>query len=303
VQSLEAGETSLAELDAVKPGWVRRLVLPRFLRKPVRMVLKLRPPRYLGLKGMAALFVATLVAGTVLGGHSLTVVGALTAWGGLAIDGVQITGQSETSEVDVLHALAIDDYPSLVTFDVDAARARVEALPWVKQATIKKLYPDTLQVAVTERTPFAIWQHDVVTSLVDGDGRVITDDVGERYSGLPFVAGPGAAAHVQEFVDLVGGVPSLKPLVHAGVLVSERRWNVVLNGGIEIMLPEEDPAGALVAVAALDAQSGLLSKDIAAVDLRSPERLVVRLTDSGIAARDAALKEREKLARKGRENT
>ena len=51
----------------------------------------------------------------------------------------------------MLDRLAIGTYPSLVTFDVDAARARVEALPWVDQATLRKLYPDTLEVAIAER--------------------------------------------------------------------------------------------------------------------------------------------------------
>ena len=289
--------------DAGAPLPRNRLVLPHFLRRPVRALLKLRPPRHIGLKGMLALFVVTAAAGTVIGGHSMEVVSAVTAWGGLGIENVQITGQSETSEVDVLGALAIDQSPSLVTFDVDAARARVEALPWVKHATIRKFYPDGLRIAVTEKTPFAVWQHDGIVSLVDRDGDRIVDDVDDRYSALPFVVGPGAAPRAAEFADLVAGVPELKSRVKAGVLVSSRRWNVVLDNGVELLLPEEDPSGALNAAAALDGQSGLLSRDIAAVDLRLPNRLVVRLTDAGIAARDTMLKEREKLAKKGKANT
>jgi len=304
VQSVRAPSAEIAALEGpLVARWAYHLVLPRILRKPVRMLRRVKLPRYIGIKGMTALFALTVVAGTVIGGHSMTVVAALTSWGGLAIENVQITGQTEISEVDVLNALAIDDFPSLVTFDVDAARARVESLPWVKQASIKKLYPDTLQVSVAERTPFAIWQHDNAVSLVDRDGRVIVDDVGDRYSGLPFVAGDGAAARAGEFADLIAGVPSLKSRIHAGMLVSQRRWSLVLDNSIEIMLPEDDPEGALVAVAALDEQSGLLSRDIAAVDLRNPDRLVVRLTDSGISTRNSALKEREKLAQKARANT
>ena len=64
-----------------------------------------RMPRQLGLKGLISLFLVTAVAGVVVGGHELTFVSALTAWSGLAIDEVKITGQSETSEVDVLDRL------------------------------------------------------------------------------------------------------------------------------------------------------------------------------------------------------
>jgi cell division protein FtsQ len=293
-------------METATGGDSTRVVLPRFLRRPVRMLLRRRwrLPRAVGLKGALALFAATGVTGVLIGGHSMTVAAAVTSWCGLAIQNVQITGQSETSEVEVLNRLALGDYPSLVTFDVDAARSRIEAMPWVREARIKKLYPDTLQIAITERTPYAIWQHDRgVVSLIDKDGKVIIDDVGERYSRLPFVVGDGAEKRAEEYVDLVDGVPELKDRIHAGVLISSRRWNVVLDNGVELLLPEKDPSSALVAVAALDTQSSLLSRDISAVDLRTPDRLVVRLSETGEKARKQALDERIKLARKGAAKT
>ena len=50
-------------------------------------------------------------------------------------------------------------------------------LPWVKRVTIRKLYPDTLQVAISEREPYAIWQHDGRVVLITKDGKVISDHV------------------------------------------------------------------------------------------------------------------------------
>jgi cell division protein FtsQ len=275
-------------------------VLPRFLRGPVRAMSRMewRAPRHFGLKAIAALFLATAATGMVLGDHTRTVISAVTAASGLSIDQVKITGQSETSEVDVLDKLAIGQFPSLFTFDLDAARTRVESLPWIAQATLKKLYPDTLEVAVVERLPYALWQHGDRVSLIDPQGRVITDQIGERYRTLPLVVGPGANARVDEFLDLILAHPDLVPRVRAGVLISERRWNIVLAEAVEIMLPEKDPAAALARVADVDAKSQLLSRDIAAVDLRLPGELVVRLSEAAFLARQEMIKEREKAARK-----
>jgi len=302
VQPVEPGG---AEMEA-GAGDTARLVLPRFLRRPARALMRKnwKLPRAIGLKGTLLLFLTTGVAGVLLGGHATTVAAAVTSWCGLAIENVQITGQSETSEIDVLGQLDLGDYPSLVTFDVDAARGRIESMPWVKEARIKKLYPDTLQIAITERTPYAIWQHaGGIVSLIDKEGKVIIDDVGERYSRLPFVVGDGAETRVAEYADLVNGVPELKNRIHAGVLISNRRWNVVLDNGVELLLPEKDPGSALVAVAALDTQSKLLSRDISAVDLRSPDKLLVRLSETGEKARQEVLDERAKLAKKGAAKT
>jgi cell division protein FtsQ len=286
-------------------GQPRERVLPRFLRRPARAFHRhdWKLPHRFGLNAFLALVVATTVAGAITGGRAITVASAVSAWAGLAITEVKITGQTETSEVVVLDRLDIKDDPSLLTFDVDAARARIELLPWVKQATLKKLFPNTLEVAIAERTPFAIWQHGEELSLVDDLGKVITDAIDDRYAHLPFVVGPGAAERAREFVALIDGQPGLAPRVRAGVLISGERWNVVLDSGVEVMLPIDKAAAALATVATLDAEKKLLSREIAAVDMRLPNQMIVRLDEQGLAARKDMLKEREKLARRQRTNT
>jgi cell division protein FtsQ len=274
--------------------------LPLFLRRSIRALGRAnwQVPRHAGLKALAVFFAATAVAGMTLGGHVTAVVAAVTSWSGLGIESVKITGQSETSELDVLQRLDMGRFPSLVTFDVDGARARIESLPWVSQATIRKLYPDTLEIAVTERTPFAIWQRGPVVSLIDRNGKLISNAVGDRYAQLPMVVGEGAGERAEEFTAMVAEFPALQARVKAGVLVSERRWNIVLGNGVEILLPEEKPEQALARILDLDQAGNLLDRDIVAVDLRIPDRLVVRLSERAKLAREEMLKERDKLAKK-----
>ena len=286
---------------AVRSRASRALVLPRFLRRPVRALnrLDLSLPRAFGAKAMIAMFLATAVAGTVIGGHGMTVVSAVTAWSGFAIQNVRISGQSATSEVDVLKALDIGQYPSLLTLDVEAAQARIEMLPWVKRATLKKLFPDTLDIAIVERQPYAIWQHDGELSLVDAAGKVIVDGVDDGYAGLPRVAGTGAAEKAAAYTALLAKFPAIASRARAGILISEIRWTIVLDNGIELMLPADDPEGALAQIAALDRDHALLSRQIAAIDLRQPGQTIVRLTAEGMVARQAALEERDKAAKRG----
>jgi cell division protein FtsQ len=276
-------------------------VLPRVLRRPVRVLARMEwvAPKRAGLKLAVALYALTGAAGMVIGGHSMAVASAVTAWCGLDIDRVEITGQSETSEVQVLDQLALGDFPSIVTLDVTAARARIESLPWVKEATLRKVYPDKLLIEIKERRPFAVWQREGGFVLIEEGGRIISDRVEARHAGLPLVVGDGAPARAAEFVELLVEFPSLRSQVKAGVLVSGRRWNVVLNNGVELMLPEEDPAGALIQAVALDDGHGVFSREIAAIDMRLPSRLVFRLTPEGAKAREDLLKERAKARKKG----
>jgi cell division protein FtsQ len=146
--------------EGAPPVGRRRLVLPRALRRPARILSRLdwAVPKHTGLKLTVGFLALTGVTGMVMGGHTLTVASAVSAWCGLAIDQVEIKGQSETSEVDVLQKLALGDFPSIVTLDVTAARARIESLPWVSEVTLRKVYPDKLQIERKERNPNAVWQ-------------------------------------------------------------------------------------------------------------------------------------------------
>ncbi len=305
MRAVETKRNGYSEADRDEAGASRRVVLPRFLRRPVRALRRLdwQLPRMAGTKAMAVFAVATGLAGMISGGHANTVAYAVTAFVGFGIENVKITGQSETSEVDVLAALDIGTYPSLLTLELDSARERIEALPWVKQATLKKHFPDGLEIEISEREPYALWQHDGVISLIDESGRVITANVGERYAGMPQVVGEGAAPLAAAYTALLARYPEIETRARAGIYVSGRRWTIVLDNGMQLMLPIENPEAALATVASMEANHAVFSREITAIDLRRPGQLVVRLTEKGLVARKAALKERAKAAQRGRTST
>ena len=71
-------------------------------------------------------------------------------------------------------------------------------------------------------------------------------------------------------------IGTLRPRVAAAVLVRGRRWNVRLAGGIDVRLPEDDPRAAWAQLARMQREHGVLERDVIAIDLRMPDRLVVR---------------------------
>ncbi len=257
------------------------VVLPRPLRRPARFLGRIDfvLPRRFGIKVVAVFLLLIGLYGVVAGGHVKSLFGNLTAAAGLKIDAIRISGQSETAELDVLGRLAIPDHASIVTFDVAAARQRVEQLPWVASATIRKVYPDTLEVDITEREPFALWQRNGAVALIDASGQVLSDYISPRYRDLPMLVGAGAQSEATEILALIAQFPDIRSQLKAATLVSGRRWNLTLNNGVVIMLPEEDPVPALVELEALDQSQQLLSRDIISVDLRLPDRVVVALDE------------------------
>lgn len=262
-------------------------------------------PRGTGTFLVFAFMLASVSYGIVRGGHA-EAVGAQLAeirdaaanTAGFRISSIALTGEKQLTREDILNIAGISGRASLLFLDADAARNRLKANPWIADATILKLFPDRLHIAVTERRAFALWQKDGRVSVISRDGVIVEPFVAPHVAHLPLVVGEGANLRAAEFLTVMGGYPELRDQVHAYVLVADRRWNLRLKNGMDIRLPESEPAEAIEALLALDKDRKLLSRDILAIDLRIRDRVTVRLSDAAAAARAEALKDK-KAKRKG----
>jgi cell division protein FtsQ len=203
---------------------------------------------------------------------------------GFGVDVVTVSGATHMSEARLLSIAGISAKNSLPFFDVAAARARLEADPLVKQASVRKLFPNQIVVEIVERTPYAVWQKDGQVHAIAVDGAPIDDVRDGRYAGLPFVVGDGANTRASEFTMLLDAMEELRPRVEAGVLIGQRRWNLRLKSGIDIKLPEDDPKAAVAMLLRLQRQSRILDRDALALDFRAPDRVFVRMSEEAAAA-------------------
>jgi cell division protein FtsQ len=276
--------------------------VPRLHRQPVwRSAGRLADlPRGAGLLASAAFLVAFGGYGMVLSGKTLEVVNDTTAELGFRVGAVRITGQREVEEVDVLDTLSIRSGQSLFLYDAAAARERLSANPWISNVSVMKLYPDKVRVILEERVPAALWQRTVVdrVEIIDSAGQVITDRLETRFVKLPRVIGEGAQTRVHEIMAILDDAPGVQERVRASMLVSHRRWDLFLDNGVQVMLPADDPAGAVMELERVGMASGLLDRDITIVDMRLPDRMVVRLSDTAKVARDELVAARNKAMKK-----
>jgi len=260
-----------------------------------------RWPRGIGTAGTVAVILASLAYGSVKGDHIPTVVEAFkdvrdaaANAAGFRIVSVALAGQHHISREDVLAAAGVTDTTSLLFLDVEQTRERLKSNPWIADATVLKLYPGELQIGIREREAFALWQKNGQVSVIADDGTVLEPYVAPRLIELPLVVGRGAETRAKEFLALLDRYPDLRASVRATVLVGERRWNLRLNNGIDVRLPETDIAPALERLVALDKEKTLTTRDIVAIDLRLPDRVTVRLSEAAAQARIEAAKDKAK---------
>ncbi|MDJ0948252.1 MAG: FtsQ-type POTRA domain-containing protein [Alphaproteobacteria bacterium] len=195
---------------------------------------------------------------------------------GFSLQDVLVEGRDRTATAALKRALGARHGAPLLTLDLDAAKARIEALPWVRDAALRRLLPDTLHVTLVERTPLARWQRQRKIRIIDADGEVIPVKVAREHKGLPLVVGADAPAHTVALIDLVKSQPILAERVAAAVRKGGRRWDIKLRGGIEVRLPEEDAAVAWRRLAEAERDHAVLARDIVLIDLRIPDRMIVQ---------------------------
>jgi cell division protein FtsQ len=207
---------------------------------------------------------------------------------GFPIAAVTISGEARLREGEILAATGIDARNSLLFLDAAGVRRRLLELPLVKSARVLKLYPDRLVIAIEEREPAALWQHDGKIKVVAADGTAIDELTDGRFLGLPFVVGEGADKRLAQFGALLKQLGDLSQRLKAGVFVAERRWSLIMTNGVEVKLPERDPGAAIETLLRLQREARILDKDIMSIDLRLPQRITIRLTEEGAEARAAA---------------
>jgi cell division protein FtsQ len=281
---------------------------PVINRAPHRLILLIE--RYTPNRAGIALTVLMLLGsagfGIVKGGHldEMTAAlsdarNALANSAGFRITTVAINGRKQLSQDEVLAIGGVNGRSSLLFLDAATVRDRLKANSWIADATILKLYPGQLQIDIVERSAFALWQQDGRLSVIADDGAVLEPYVSRRFVSLPLVVGKGADVRARDFLALLDRYPQVRSATKAAIFVGERRWNLRLKDGLDIRLPENDVGNALATLSKLDKEERLFSRDIVAVDMRLPDRLVVQLSDDAGKARDELFKDKKTKKKAG----
>ncbi len=219
-------------------------------------------------------------------GRQITAIGdslyAASARAGLGVQDVLVEGRKRTEREAILATLGLARGTPILTFDPHLAKARLEALPWVRESTVERRLPDTVFLRLREREPMALWQYQGKLAVIDGDGRVIPGAQATAFATLPLLVGEDAPRNAVALLAILDSEPALRGQVTAAMRVQGRRWNVRLDNGIDVRLPETDAAAAWAELARLQSSHALLQRDVVTIDLRLPDRLVVRTAPGAV---------------------
>lgn len=238
--------------------------------------------------GQGALAVAVVAGGAAFWQWRGVAGEAVTAYvaeaTGAVVEKIVVTGAVYTGKDDLQTALGLKKGDSLVGFDAGAARERIEQLPWVRLASVDRMLPDRVNVMIYEHVPLARLVAEGTIWVINKDGERIVADTDNAFPGLPLLQGEGAAEHANELFAHLANWPQLLSQLREAQWVGERRWDLRFVSGVVVQLPEQDKdfgtEQALPLLAKLEEARHVLTLNAGEVDLRLPDRVVLRLPET-----------------------
>jgi len=196
---------------------------------------------------------------------------------GLGLNEVTVTGQHRTLDRDIYDRLQLGGHRSVWLVDTEAARARVETLPWVQSASLKRVFPDRLHVDIQERRPRAVWSDGSRSALIDASGRILGAPTDGVWPSLPVVFGAGAPHHADAIIRATSRLAALRGKVTVFEWSANRRWTLHLKSGQKILLPAHGQSLALVQMTKGRPGRRLIDTKFETLDLRIASQAAITL--------------------------
>lgn len=194
---------------------------------------------------------------------------------GFAIKNVTINGQKYTSSQSIAKILKIKAGMPIYAISLSDYKAKIESLPWVKEAIIERVLPNNIHISVIERRPIALGQKERKLYIIDEDGEIINEKNVTPFLSLPVIIGDGAEIYANSLISMLKDDPELFKKISSIIHISERRWNIRFDNDLEIKLPEENMDIAWKKVIELYKRNELFLPENSVIDLRIPKKIFV----------------------------
>lgn len=193
---------------------------------------------------------------------------------GIALKTVNFKGRFDHLSPDVLQTVASRVVQgNFFTGDVKTVRTEFEKLPWVRSASVRRVWPDRLEVTLEEQVPLAYWGTDALLNTHGEIFRAPYNDPLPRFAGPPGSEREVTQAY-QEFSAILKPVELMPEEV---VLSARRAWQVKLGNDMVLELGRVDMAERLARFVAVSKLVPELAGRRGRIDLRYPNGFALKL--------------------------
>ena len=169
---------------------------------------------------------------------------------------------------DVQHAFGeLEHIGTFMSQDIGVLQDSLEALPWVSVVSIRKQWPDTIKVFLTEYQAAAIWNGNM---LLNENGQVFNGDIGLLKGDRVKLYGPEGTSQevIAKWRQITPLINSLGLTVTSLVLNERRSWQIILDNGIRLELGKDSLDERVERFISLYNELGSKANQVSYIDLR-----------------------------------
>ena len=192
---------------------------------------------------------------------------------------INVTGVN-FSNTQKIKEISFEKGKSLFTFDLKIAAEEIKNLNWIKKVNIKKSFPNTLNIFVTENDPFALLLKDQKVYLIDIDGELIIEENEDAIleSQLLLLSGIDSEINLPNLISNLNiHYPEILFSVKEMEFIERRRWNLIFSNKLIVKLPESNIGKSLENLKKLIERDKILKSNIIEVDLRINDRAIIKI--------------------------
>ena len=180
-----------------------------------------------------------------------------------------------TKTEEILSAIHVNPGIPMSQINLDEMRQTIERLPWIRSAVVERYWPNHIKITIKEKVPLALWQNNQKYRPLDEFAEVIPTTE-KLPADLLLVVGSDAPKHLLSLLENLQQVPEIDQYVRSATRIGERRWNLKLFDGLEILLPEENILEALIRLDTRNKNEQILKRQIASIDLRTHGKVILK---------------------------
>lgn len=184
-------------------------------------------------------------------------------------------GNEHVPDVLLLKASGLKYKTNILLPNLHEIKTKLENISWIKSAIIQRKFPNEIYIRISERTPIAILQSKYKLYLIDSEGIVLEHDGIGNFNNLPIVVGEGAETEANYLLQCLEKFSKIRKQLVFAIRIGKRRWNIKINRGIVVKLPERGITQALQILEEISDSNGFFNKDIASIDIRMLDRVII----------------------------
>ncbi len=197
---------------------------------------------------------------------------------GFVIKNVEITGIKHLNKKNITKIIRSYNNANIFTINIQKIHEEISKNTWVKEASIQRIYPDTIKIVLKEKQPVAIWQNKYGNNLVTKNGEIILEKKLNNFKNyLPIITGNNAHKNLNPILKVLNTHENFAKNIWSLTFVNERRWDIHFNQGLTIRLPSKQVKEAWQKIVSLNESLNILNLGLIEIDLRNRNQILGKI--------------------------